>query len=221
MSTLLISQVHGNWQEEYGYVAIPDGTTVYLFQEPGSSMLLEQADWGAIASAKELKDLDGIKEVFEAAARASIEDFVDAEVTIAWLEHIVNNEPRRFGGVRSQHFTRLKKALENIKSLAVLPLVGGDVIYDYRVSSLTDIDQVLFADTPGDPAVKRVRSEIVGKLNDEDIMLGKDSEQFLSDYLRDYRGWEIYWFACQDGAAVKPNEEFEAMRDRERIQIIS
>ena len=52
MPTLLISQVHGSWAEADGYVAIPAGTTLHLFQEPGNVMINTQADWGAIASAR-------------------------------------------------------------------------------------------------------------------------------------------------------------------------
>lgn len=224
MPTLLISQVHGGWREEDGYVAIPAGTNLHLFSEPGNVMLQSEADWGAVATADDLANLDGIQELFQTLANDEI--VLDVENQRRWVEQMDFDEVGIEGmgaGFEEQmveYTEKLRRAVAHLHGLAELTLVEGDVIYDYRVSSLDLPDQVFGGEMPGDPAVVRIRSEILGRVSDNDIMVGERAEYHLSEYLRNFQGWDIYWFACQVGAAVKPDEETRAMLDAANVKIV-
>lgn len=218
MPVLLISQVHGSWSKSDGYVAIPSRTTLHLFQEPGNVMINTQADWGAVASAQKLADLPEMMKLFEAYAREVVDEDLKREEY--WINNIAFNEP----GFEEQlriYIDKLKQSVANLKSLAVLPLIEDDIIYDYKISSLTKQDQVFDAGKPGDPSVTRIRSAILGKVSDTDVMFAEGTEKHLSDYLKDYQGWDIYWFACQYGAATQPDKETQEMLDETNVKLVT
>jgi hypothetical protein len=54
---VVIGQVHGGWTPEEGYVAIPSGTNLYLFDDPGKPMNAHIADWGANLGSAELEEI--------------------------------------------------------------------------------------------------------------------------------------------------------------------
>jgi hypothetical protein len=218
MPILLISQVHGSWSESDGYVAIPSGTTLHLFQEPGNTMIASQADWGAVASAQKLEDLDEIMKLFAAYSQQEID--ADLKKQDYWIQNVAFNE-EGFEEQMQKYVDKLKRSVANLKTQAALPLIEDDIIYDYQISSLDKSDQVFDADKPGDPSVTRIRSEILGRVSDRDIMFAEDAEKHLSDYLKDHQGWDIYWFACQYGAATQPDKETRDMLDESKVKLIS
>jgi hypothetical protein len=212
---LLISQVHGSWSEADGYVAIPEGTYLHLFSEPGNVMINTQADWGAIASAESLNDLPAIIELFKQKAEEAVDE--DKKKLDYWLENINFDEPG-FVEQATEYNEKLKRSVANLEGQAELTLIGGDVIYDYKISSLGLGDQVFDKDKPGDEGIKRLRSAILGKVSDNDFMIASQEEKHLSDYLEEFKGWHIYWFACQYGAATKPDKETKDMLDETKIK---
>lgn len=63
---VVIGQVHGGWAPEEGYVAVPPGTKVYLFDDPGKPMNAHVADWGANLGSEELEEiLDSVQWTLE------------------------------------------------------------------------------------------------------------------------------------------------------------
>jgi hypothetical protein len=54
-----IGQCHGGWETDDGFVVVPSGTTLFLFQEPGESMLASYADRHSEDSAAKLQELQG------------------------------------------------------------------------------------------------------------------------------------------------------------------
>jgi hypothetical protein len=59
MAEVVVGLCHGGWNKDDKYVAIPDGTKVFLFQEPGDLMAGTFADEGAYGSESALKAKQG------------------------------------------------------------------------------------------------------------------------------------------------------------------
>ena len=55
-----IGQCHGGWSDEDGFVVVPSGSTLYLFQEPGSLMSARWADKKSELSSNGLQQLQSI-----------------------------------------------------------------------------------------------------------------------------------------------------------------
>ena len=156
--------------------------------------------------------------LFKAYSEQAIEE--DRKRQEYWIEQVAFTEPG-FEEQLRDYIDKLKRSVANLKSLAVLPLIENDIIYDYKISSLSPQDQVFSADKPGDPSVTRIRSAILGKVSDSDIMFAQDAEKHLSDYLASHKGWDIYWFVCQYGAASQPDKETMDMLDESKVKLIS
>lgn len=139
MPEVVVGRCHGGWNKDDGFVAIPDGTHLFLFQDPGESMDPDVADAGALSTKERLIAKQG---------------------SANW--HL---EP-------------------------------GDIAYNYLTQTLRESDFKSESVWSG-PAAQDV--EIVGG----DLM--------LFDVLKQYKGNNIYWFACQAYAAANPDGELKDM----------
>jgi hypothetical protein len=134
---VVIGRCHGGWSPEDGFVRIPEGVSLFLFQEPRAVM-----------------------------------DAWDAD---------------RLAMLPSQY-------LQKIQPYAVLPLIAGDVVPDYRTEPLTSEDADYFTSNP-----------------DPDVAVVPADGMYLSELLAQTQG-NVYWFACQ--AFIKepdPNAYQEAV----------
>jgi hypothetical protein len=50
MAEVVVGRCHGGWSKSDGFVAVPDGTHLFLFQDPGESMAAKIADAGALST---------------------------------------------------------------------------------------------------------------------------------------------------------------------------
>jgi hypothetical protein len=212
VAKILISQVHGGWKEENGFVAIPEGTTLYLFQEPGNVMFGAQADWGAFASIETLSDLAGLMAKLKGLGEE--ERNAMAQKWEAAGEAFMDDPD--LADYFNEQGAALEKAVLSVEGLALLPLIADDIVHDYTIGSLGMNDMVFAKGKQPDPNVTLVRSKILSKV--EGNIVGLDGDKLLSDILAKYKGNEIYWFACQEGAGVKPEKELADMQDPSKVK---
>ncbi|MDE3203515.1 MAG: hypothetical protein KGQ66_04760 [Acidobacteriota bacterium] len=143
MPEVVVGRCHGGWDASDGFVVIPDGTHLFLFQDPGESMDPDVADEGALST----------------------------------KDRLIANQ-----------------------SSATWHLEPGDIAYNYLTQTLRESDFASESVWSG-PAAQDV--EIVG------------GDMMLFDVLQQYKGNNIYWFACQAYAAANPGQELEDMAKAE------